>query len=121
MGERSREIGISIALGGSRRAVVRSVVRQAIVPALWGVTIGIAGAGAITSALAAGLIGVQPLDPATFIGAALLLLACAAIAGYVPARRAARVDPVVTLRSVALIPLYLIADDQPDVLDPSPL
>jgi predicted permease len=97
--ERAREIGIRIALGGSRRAVVRSVVAQAIVPALWGVGFGVVGAGAITNALAAGLIGVQPLDPATFTGAALLLLACAAAAGYVPARRAARVDPVVTLRS----------------------
>jgi predicted permease len=99
VGERSREIGIRIALGGSRRTVVRSVVRQAIVPALWGVALGVVGAGAITSALAAALIGVRPLDPATFISASLMLLACAAAAGYVPARRATRVDPVVTLRS----------------------
>jgi ABC-type antimicrobial peptide transport system permease subunit len=99
VGERAREIGIRIALGGSRRSVVRSVVAQAVVPALWGIGVGVAGAGALTSALAAGLVGVRPLDPVTFSGAALLLLACAAIAGYVPARRAARLDPVVTLRS----------------------
>ena len=99
VGERSREIGIRIALGGSRRAVVRSVVAQAVVPALWGIGLGVAGAAAITSALAAGLIGVRPLDPATFGAAAAILLACAAAAGYVPARRAANVDPVVTLRS----------------------
>jgi predicted permease len=99
VGERSREIGIRIALGGSRRTVVRSVVAQAIVPAVWGIALGVIGAGAVTSALAAGLIGVRPLDPITFVSAALLLLACAAAAGYVPARRAARVDPAVTLRS----------------------
>ena len=99
VGERSREIGIRIALGGSRRSVVRSVVGQAIVPALWGVGIGLIGAGAITNALAAALVGVQPLDPITYAAAAVALLACAAFAGYVPARRAARVDPVVTLRS----------------------
>jgi putative ABC transport system permease protein len=99
VGERTREIGIRIALGGSRRAVVRSVVTQAIVPALWGIGVGLIGAAAITNALAAGLIGVRPLDPATFGAAAFVLLVCAAAAGYVPARRAARVDPVVTLRS----------------------
>jgi predicted permease len=99
VGERSREIGIRIALGGSRRTVVRSVVGQAVVPALWGLAIGLIGAGAITNALAAGLVGVRPLDPITYAAAALVLLACAAFAGYVPARRAARVDPVVTLRS----------------------
>jgi predicted lysophospholipase L1 biosynthesis ABC-type transport system permease subunit len=99
VGERTREIGIRIALGGTRRAVVRSVLAQALTPALWGVGLGLVGAGALSTALSAALLGVAPVDPVTFGGAATVLLLAALAAGYFPARRAARVDPVVTLRS----------------------
>jgi putative ABC transport system permease protein len=99
VGERAREIGIRIALGGTRREVVRTVVAQAMRPAVSGLIVGLIGAGAMANALSAVLIGITALDPITFATAALLLLLAAWLAGYIPARRAARVDPMVTLRS----------------------
>jgi ABC-type antimicrobial peptide transport system permease subunit len=99
VGEQSREIGIRLALGGTRGQVMRRVVAQAMVPVLCGLGVGLLGAGAVTNALAAVLFEVAPLDPTTFIATAVVLLVAALAAGYLPARRAARVDPVVTLRS----------------------
>lgn len=97
--ERSREMGIRIALGGTRRGVVATVVAQAMTPALWGLGIGLAGAAAMTNAFSATLLGEKLIDPVTFAGATASLVLAALVASYVPARRAARVDPVVTLRS----------------------
>ncbi len=97
--ERSREIGIRLALGGTRREVVRRVVTQAMIPALYGLVAGLAGAAAITTAMPAALGGVRPTDPVSFTGAAAALLLAALAACYLPARRAARVDPGVTLRT----------------------
>jgi len=95
---RRGEIGIRIALGAHPRGVVRLVLRQVS----WLIVIGIA-AGAILSLWAARfagtfLFGLEPRDPATFVGAALLLLVIGFAAGWLPARRAAELDPVKVLR-----------------------
>jgi predicted permease len=95
--QRSREIGVRMALGARRSDVSRLVLRQGLALAVAGVAVGLAGAVALTRLMSALLFEVQPLDPATFaaagVGAALLALA----ASWLPARRAARVDPVETL------------------------
>jgi predicted permease len=99
VGRRTREIGIRIALGADERRVLTLVVRQGLVLAGIGVTIGIAVAGAASRLLESLLFGVRGLDPVTFAGAALLFALVALSASYLPARRAARVDPMVALRS----------------------
>ena len=96
---RTREIGIRIALGADRRRVLTLVVRQGLVLAGIGVAIGAALAGAGSSLLESLLFGVRGLDPVTFIGAGLLFAFVAVAASYLPARRAARLDPMVALRS----------------------
>ncbi len=96
---RTREIGIRIALGADERRVLALVVRQGLVLAGIGVAIGVGLAGAGSRLLESLLFGVRGLDPITFAGAALLFALVALTASYLPARRAARVDPVVALRS----------------------
>lgn len=96
--ERSHEIGIRLALGAQRTDIVRMVLRQGLGLALCGAGVGLIGA-AIVSRLIAGLLyGISPGDPLTFIGVALLLIAIALLACYIPARRAMKVDPMVALR-----------------------
>jgi putative ABC transport system permease protein len=96
---RTREFGIRLALGSSSRDVVRLVVVKAIVLALAGVAIGVAGAFALTRVLGQLLFEVTPTDPPTFIAAVVLLAAAALTAAAIPAWRAAHVDPVVALRA----------------------
>jgi predicted permease len=96
--QRTREIGIRIALGASRRAVLTLVVASSLRWAALGVVVGMAGAFAGTRFLTVLLFGITPTDPATFAGLAALMLAVAALASYVPARRAMSVDPVAALR-----------------------
>ena len=96
---REREIGIRIALGAERGDVIRLVLRQGSVFTLAGVGIGLAGAAALTRALASLLYGVKPWDAATFAGVAGLMACVSLAASYFPARRAARVDPATALRS----------------------
>jgi putative ABC transport system permease protein len=97
--ERTREIGVRAALGASRGRIVGLVVGQGLALTGLGVGLGVAGAVAATRALAAMLFRVSPLDPSTFVGVTGLLAAVALLACGVPAWRAARVDPVSTLRS----------------------
>jgi predicted permease len=98
VGQRTQEIGIRIALGAQRRDVLGLILWQGTRLALLGVAIGIAGAFALTRLMTGLLYGVGATDPATFAGLALLLIAVAMAACYLPARRAMRVDPVAALR-----------------------
>jgi ABC-type antimicrobial peptide transport system permease subunit len=98
VGQGAREIGIRIALGASRGRIVGLVLRQGLTLAAAGVVVGLAGAFWLARFMAALLYGVSPGDPLTFAAIPAVLFIVALAAGYVPARRAARVDPVVSLR-----------------------
>jgi putative ABC transport system permease protein len=95
---RTREIGVRIALGAGAGDVLRMVVGQAVVLAVVGVAAGIAAALALTNVVQGLLFGVTATDPLIYLSASLLLIAIAALAAYVPARRASRLSPSVALR-----------------------
>jgi len=99
VGERRKEIGVRLALGAEPRQVLAMVIRSGLALALVGVAIGLAGALGLSRFLEAVLYGVTPADPATFAATAALFVVTAAAASWIPARRAARVDPVETLRA----------------------
>jgi putative ABC transport system permease protein len=96
--QRMQEIGVRIALGASRSAVLGLVVRQGAALALIGVMVGLVGAVCITSAIRSLLYNVTPTDPLSFGGVTLFLTGIAMLASYLPARRATNVDPIVALR-----------------------
>jgi len=96
--ERTREIGIRMALGASARDVVRSVVLRSMAPVVIGVAAGLVGAALLTRLLTNLLYGVSPTDPAVLGGVSALLMLVALAASLVPARKASRVDPIVALR-----------------------
>jgi predicted permease len=95
---REREIGIRLALGAQQRAVKGMFVKRGLVLALIGVGIGLAAAAGVTRLLSSLLYGIGPLDPITYAAVPLVLVIAAAAASYLPARRAVRVDPAITLR-----------------------
>jgi len=96
--QRTREVGIRMALGAQRSDVVRLFIKQGMALVLFGVGLGLLGAFALTRVMTSLLFGVSANDPLTFAGVALLLSAIAMLACYLPARRAARTDPLVALR-----------------------
>jgi ABC-type antimicrobial peptide transport system permease subunit len=96
--QRTREIGVRMALGADRRDVSRMVVRQGLRMTVAGVVLGIGGALLATRLISALLFGVESADPWTFACVPLFLLTIATVASYLPARRAASVSPVESLR-----------------------
>jgi predicted permease len=96
--QRTREIGIRMALGAERRHVISMILRQGIKLTLLGVMIGLAVSFASTRLMASILYGVSATDVLTFVAVPVLLAAVATLAGYLPARRASRVDPIKALR-----------------------
>jgi predicted permease len=97
--QRTREIGIRMALGASERLVQQQVLLKTLRLALTGVAIGTLASFALTKWIESLLFATTPTDPAAFLGVILLLSAVALFAGYVPARRASRVDPMIALRT----------------------
>jgi ABC-type antimicrobial peptide transport system permease subunit len=97
--QRTREIGIRTALGAQRGDLMRLVVRQGLLLVVVGAVVGIGAAVAVTRLMASMLFNVRPSDPATYASVAILLLLVALAACYIPARRAASVDPIKALRT----------------------
>jgi putative ABC transport system permease protein len=99
VGTRTREFGIRITLGATPGSVIGGVMRDAAAAVVPGLALGLLAALYLSRFLESLLFGVQPRDPATFGAVAVLFLAVAALACYLPARRATQVDPVVALRA----------------------
>jgi putative ABC transport system permease protein len=97
--QRTFEFGVRHALGASSCQLMAVVLREASVPLVAGVVLGLAGAYLLSSQLQALLYGIRPQDPLTFIAVSLVLLAAGLVAAWIPARRAARVDPLIALRA----------------------
>jgi putative ABC transport system permease protein len=97
--QRTREIGIRVALGAQSATLKRMLLGRMLLPVLVGVLLGLGGAAAASRLIESQLFGVNALDPATYVLAALVLVATALMAAYPPVRRVERVDPVTALRT----------------------
>jgi ABC-type antimicrobial peptide transport system permease subunit len=95
---RTYEIGVRMALGAGKQDVLQLVMRESMVLVLVGVALGLASAAAVSRLVSNLLFGVAPTDAIAVAGAVLVMILVSALAGYLPARRAARVDPLVALR-----------------------
>jgi ABC-type antimicrobial peptide transport system permease subunit len=98
VGQRSREIGLRMALGARRTDILKLIMGKGFVLAAVGIATGVFLAASGASMMASLLYGVRPHDPVVFLAVPALLLAVAVLASYIPARRAAKVDPMVALR-----------------------
>src|SRR5262249_46987318 len=96
--QRTQEIGVRVALGAQRRDVFRLIVGHGALLGGIGIAIGLGGALGVTGFLRSLLFGVSPFDPLSFVAVSALLCSISLVASYLPARRAARVDPVEALR-----------------------
>ena len=96
---RSKEIGIRIALGATKQNILKNVLTRGMIPVLTGLALGCVAAAFATRALAKMLFGIKPDDPGTFIAIAIAFLAVALVGCVIPARRAAKVDPMIALRT----------------------
>lgn len=96
--QRTREIGLRVALGAQRGDVLNLVMKEGAKFSVAGIAVGLAGAFLVTRLMSSELYGVSPLDPLTYLGVAVVMAAATLLACYVPTRRAMRVDPVVALR-----------------------
>jgi ABC-type antimicrobial peptide transport system permease subunit len=96
--QRTREIGIRMALGATLRDVLRLIVGDGMRMVIIGLALGLTGAFAMTRILSALLLGVGATDPLTFVAVTILLFAVAMLACLIPARRATKVDPIIALR-----------------------
>jgi putative ABC transport system permease protein len=97
--QRLPELGLRVALGAERRQVLGIVVRQGLVPAITGIVVGLIAAAALVRVVHTEIFGVPPVDPLTWAAVTILLVLAILLACWWPARRAARVDPVIVLRS----------------------
>ena len=97
--QRTQEIGIRMALGASAAGVQRRILLQTLSLAACGIALGTLASWALARVLTGFLFGVTASDPATFAGMVTILTAVGLLAGYVPARRASRIDPMVALRA----------------------
>jgi putative ABC transport system permease protein len=99
VGERAREIGVRMALGASRRGIARMVVGRALALTAIGIAIGLVLCASMARALSTFLFAVQPFDPGTLALVTLVVLGIGGAAAYLPARRAARLDPLAVIRN----------------------
>ncbi len=95
---RVSEIGLRMALGAGRAEVIGMILRETLLLVLAGIAIGLPATLAVTRLIAATLVGLSASDPQTFVVATLLMLLVAVLAGFAPARRASRIDPMAALR-----------------------
>lgn len=98
VGQRTREIGVRMALGARPRDILKLIFGESMTLALLGVLLGLVGAYSVTRVMKTLLFGITSTDPFTFAGVTLLLFSVAFLSSYIPARRASRVDPVIALR-----------------------
>jgi predicted permease len=96
--QRTREVGVRMALGAQRSDVLRLIVRGSMKPVVIGLIFGVVAAGAASRLLSTLLFGISSLDPMVYLGVSLFLASVAALAAWMPARRATKVDPIVALR-----------------------
>ena len=98
MAQRTRELGVRVALGAQRRDILSLVIRKAVSLGLIGTTIGLVGCLAVTRLVASLLYRISPGDPWTLASASLLLVIVTILASWLPAHRAAKIDPMEALR-----------------------